>query len=59
MVLVSKNLNGNVHDAVEWVNANDLAQFVVQFVPVGPLSTIVILRMEERTFKSYDHSGIL
>jgi hypothetical protein len=52
-ILYSHNLGGNVHAAVAWVNKFDLAERVIQIVPVDSCATIIVLRMNLRDYVYY------
>lgn len=47
MKLVSENVGGNIHSAVDYVNKAKLAENVILMDCVGGMNTIIVFRVED------------
>lgn len=51
MRLISKNLNGNVHTSIDWINKFNLGGIFHSVIPVSPQASIIILKFD--TYEKY------
>jgi hypothetical protein len=59
MKLISENIGGNIHEAVELVNRLELAQAVLQIYTSGSgMNSIVVLRVHD-TFDLNEHYAMI
>ena len=51
--LYSRNLGGNIHTSVTWINDHGLADFVIHMESSG-YNTIIVFRMTEEQRASFE-----